>query len=340
MKISQSTHTLIAIVLLVLFAGGGYWFWHANKTASSAAPEYSWATATRQDLTETWQENGTVTSDRMAELAFDRTGKLTYVRAARGGDVVPKGALLARIDPNEALENWQATQSQVEAARAKRSGDQVHDQSASARTVDNETVRALKHTAAALQTEVGKTTLTAPFTGVLLSQNAAVGEVATAGQPVMALADPATLHFTVPLAQTVLMLAKPGTPVEVTFDTLGSKKTVIGTLERVELMPSTVVASESLAQPEEQYQAVVALSSADDQLKIGMTGSATFSFPVTENVLTVPQKSLFAEGDQQFVILDKGQGQTEKRFIKTGRVTSDRVEVTQGLAEGDRVAQF
>ena len=54
-------------------------------------------------------------------------------------------------------------------------------------------------------------------------------------------------------------------------------------------------------------------------------------------VLTVPDSAVIDSGQRQVVLLDKGEGRFEPRPVKLGRRGDSRAEITDGLAEGDKV---
>ena len=53
--------------------------------------------------------------------------------------------------------------------------------------------------------------------------------------------------------------------------------------------------------------------------------------------LTVPQDSVIDSGSEQRVFVERSSGVFEPRLVQTGWRSGDRVEIVQGLAEGDRV---
>lgn len=72
-------------------------------------------------------------------------------------------------------------------------------------------------------------------------------------------------------------------------------------------------------------------------LRAGYSANADIILAKKDNVLAVPEKVLQFEGDKAFVEVDKGNGQFEKRPIKTGVSDGISIEVTQGLSKQDKV---
>jgi len=69
----------------------------------------------------------------------------------------------------------------------------------------------------------------------------------------------------------------------------------------------------------------------------GMSAKITVSESARMDVLLVPAETVVAEGDQKFVWRMQGNGQPEKRAVKTGASDGRQVEILEGLAEGDRI---
>ena len=54
-------------------------------------------------------------------------------------------------------------------------------------------------------------------------------------------------------------------------------------------------------------------------------------------VATVPDSAVVDSGKSQIVILDKGDGKFEPRAVKIGQRGDGRVEIREGVQDGDRV---
>ncbi|WP_172566290.1 efflux RND transporter periplasmic adaptor subunit [Vibrio navarrensis] len=73
------------------------------------------------------------------------------------------------------------------------------------------------------------------------------------------------------------------------------------------------------------------------ELKPNMFANITLQ-PVSDSeVLTVPKSSVIRSGDMTRVVLAEGEGKYRSARIETGREADDKVEVLQGLNQGDRI---
>jgi Cu(I)/Ag(I) efflux system membrane fusion protein len=81
----------------------------------------------------------------------------------------------------------------------------------------------------------------------------------------------------------------------------------------------------------------------DHALRHGMFASVRIAAPVRENVLAIPTEALIRTGAGERVVLALGEGRFKPVPVKAGLAVGDKVEVLEGLKEGDRVvasAQF
>lgn len=72
-------------------------------------------------------------------------------------------------------------------------------------------------------------------------------------------------------------------------------------------------------------------------IRPGMSASASIITEKLEGVTLIPVRSLFAKGRQEYVWLVDSDGRVHSRAITTGIQDLDRIEVKDGLKEGDRI---
>ncbi len=69
----------------------------------------------------------------------------------------------------------------------------------------------------------------------------------------------------------------------------------------------------------------------------GMTCTVHFNNIEKPGVLLLPKASVFADGGDKVVYLPNATGKPEKRIVKTAASDDNKIEVTEGLKEGDKV---
>lgn len=76
-----------------------------------------------------------------------------------------------------------------------------------------------------------------------------------------------------------------------------------------------------------------------ETLRAGFSANADIIIQKRDQAITVPERVVYFEKGEAFVMLPKPDGTTEKRMIRTGLSDAITVEVLAGLEEGDRVLE-
>jgi RND family efflux transporter MFP subunit len=196
----------VVMVLLLLLAGAGWLVWAKRavpvQTATAVAPTSGAASGA------VLQATGYVTARRQATVSAQITGTLTAVLIEEG-DRVTAGQVLARLDDSGYKAALAAAQAQADAARAqvaqyqaqllqgtqdaarlqsllgrglvsKQSAEQAQTQVASLRAqlhAQREQARAADAQAALARVNFDYTVVRAPFSGVVTTKDAQVGEI-------------------------------------------------------------------------------------------------------------------------------------------------------------------
>lgn len=117
---------------------------------------------------------------------------------------------------------------------------------------------------------------------------------------------------------------------EITFDAI-EDKTFEGTVTKV---GSTASASGGVA----KYTVEITVPKSEE-MKAGMNASATIVIEEKENIVTIPVNALQERGEEVFVYTGQSEdGQlTGEQQVETGISDGEKVEITEGLSEGDVV---
>jgi membrane fusion protein, copper/silver efflux system len=81
----------------------------------------------------------------------------------------------------------------------------------------------------------------------------------------------------------------------------------------------------------------IELPNPDDVLRPEMYADVEIATGTEAPVVTVSSSAVIDSGERQIVLLDRGEGRFEPRPVKLGRRGDGRVEIKDGLAEGDKV---
>ena len=165
-----------------------------------------------------------------------------------------------------------------------------------------------------------------PRSGIVVERTAVDGMKASAGETLFRLADISVVWVLADVAETDLPLISVGQSVVV--KPRGSGRTFSG---RVSVIYPAINKDTRTARLR------VELPNPDSSLLPDMYADVEIATGSGKPVLTVSDSALIDSGDRQVVILDKGEGRFEPRPAKTGQRGGGYVEITDGLAAGDRV---
>lgn len=181
----------------------------------------------------------------------------------------------------------------------------------------------------AAEADLTHTVLTAPTDGIILQVNGEVGDKVDATGIVVFTASEAYEVDTTVSEQDV-PLVKVGQSVEVIFDAIGNKvhEGVVTELATLPTVNSSGVVS---------YAAVIRLKAGYEDIRVGMTATATIIQKQEKDVLIIPNKAVTMENGKQTVKVKKSDGNTEVRTIKTGLTDGRNVAVASGLEQGEVV---
>ena len=215
-----------------------------------------------------------------------------------------------------------------ESARAEARARQAN---CDAVTADVKRARAQIHvTAAGLE----RTTLNAPFAGIVARVTGEVGEYATPSPPgiptppAVDLIDDTCLYVSAPMDEVDAPRIKPGQPARITLDAMPGK-TFPGTVRRiapyvteVEKQARTVDVEANFDTPPKQI------------LLVGYSADVEAIIERHDNVLRLPTQAIQQDGT---VLVLGADDRLETRSLKTGLANWAFTEIVSGLMAGDRV---
>lgn len=298
---------------------------------------------------------GSVRARTSAVVSTRIPGSISIIRV-REGDRVKKGQLLAQLDAQENQATAAVATAAIDEARRgldealarKKLADTTFDryqnlfneQAVSRQEFDvkqtekelalqgvaraESRLRQAQQGAKASTTMSDYTRIVAPISGIIASKQADLGASVFPGQPLLTIEDDGSYQLELALPENVATKVKPGTPVQVTLDAIGSTFAA----KIAEIVPTADPASRT-------FVAKIALN--QKGLKSGMFGRGALALGTTVNGITVPKKAVVERGALTIVWAVDKDNIARMRIVKIGRVTGERVEVLSGLTDGDRV---
>ena len=167
----------------------------------------------------------------------------------------------------------------------------------------------------------------APMAGFIKDRAATEGQFLKANSPVFTIVQSRPLKLHVEIPETAITSIRPGRPVKFSVDAYAGR-TFEGTISR--LSPSVSQQSRTL-----RLEAIV--NNADGALKPGLFARVTIQTDRREKALVVPAEAIFTFAGLEKAFLIEG-GKIVERIVRTGGKLGDKVEVMEGLKEGDVVA--
>jgi len=296
--------------------------------------------------TDSWQPQivaiGTLTASEGINVTPQVGGIVKELNFESGQDV-KKGQLLVKLDT--ATEEADLRSIEVQLANAET--DLARKETLAARGVspraELDTLRTQRDTLRAsmdrLKAVIAQKYIYAPWDGRVGLRNIALGSYLAPGQTIVWLQeiDPIYADFTV--TESDFGRISDGLKVDATFNAYPGQVfsgDIVTTDARVSDSSRMITVRARIANP-------------DAKLVPGMYANVTVAVGTPEQVVTVPQTAVTFSlyGDNVFVVKpttvkdDKGQDKEElvieRRFVKAGAMRDGRVQISSGLAAGDRV---
>ncbi len=298
-----------------------------------------------QSVDKSYSTEATVEAVRQSTVSAQVSGRITAVNFDVG-DSVKAGQVIVRIDPSElsqavAGSRAQVAQAEAQLANAKANYErqvQLFQQKfISQAALDRATAeyRASQAAAQAAIASAGQTstvrsytTLTAPFSGVVMERHVEVGEMATPGKPLMTGFDPTDLRVVANIPQYKLAEIQKSAKASVEIPSLNKWIEAKG----ITVLPSADTATHTikvrLDLPEELGSGVIP----------GIYARAYFATGETRK-LVIPASAVLRRSEITGVYVVDAKERVSLRQVRLGDPTpKGEVEVLAGLNPGDVIA--
>jgi RND family efflux transporter MFP subunit len=282
-----------------------------------------------------------------SRLGFRVGGKLVQ-RPAEPGQRVTVGQLLALVDAQDFQLAAQAAQAQVSAAQSQRdlaaaefkrfealklqnfiSGAELERREASLKAADAALTQA-KAQAQAQGNQAGYARLTASHAGVITAVEAEVGQVVSAGQPVVRLAHDGPRDAVFAVSESAIMAIRLGQSMQATV--LSTGQMVQGTVREMAASADPVTRT---------YAVKLALApGVGGALPLGATLNvrAPGLSSAVASAIKLPTSALRQEGQGTAVwVLDEANMTVNSQAVQLGPVDGNEVVVSSGLKPGQKV---
>jgi RND family efflux transporter MFP subunit len=288
---------------------------------------------------------GEVRARYESDLGFRIDGKIID-RPVDVGSTVKKGDVLARLDPQLRQQDLQSAKADAASARATLAKDRAAEDRQAKLLKDGYATRAsyddavaslqasqsqVDSTAARLrqaEDNLGYTQLLADADGVITTVTGNIGQVVSAGQAVVRLAQPGEREGVFNVSEVALGSAsRTAPPVTVALASNPSIK-VVGAVRYVSPQADPTTRT---------YEVRVSLPAAPPEMRLGATVTGSVAFDTT-GIVELPGSALFEQDGKPAVwIVDTKAGTVSLRPVSVSRYTGDRIALNGGLNKGDVV---
>ncbi len=279
--------------------------------------------------------SGEIHARHETALGFRISGKVVE-RLVDAGAAVKAGQIIARLDAADTglQKSSSAAQLQVAEDDLKRNRE-LRDKGFISQAVLDAKEASFK--VAKAQDELARnqntyTHLVSDHAGVVLATLADVGQVVSAGQPIIQLAQEGEREVLVAIPESRFSSLKIGMPAEIEMSVEGTETPKKYTGKLRELSPAADAASRT-------YAARVILTKADEKVALGMTARLRFGSAVNANGQLVPLSAIFQQGDNPAVWIVAQDGSVSLRQVTVSAYLDDGALLTGGVAAGERIVR-
>ena len=279
---------------------------------------------------------GSVETKQNVLIYPEYQGMLTSVYVKKG-DRVAKGQTLARIDDGGL--SSQLAQLETQAALAKTTFERqqrLWDQKIGSEIQYLQTktqYEASQNAVNQLKSQLAKTNVSAPFSGVIDEIITEQGTVVSPGQALFRIVNLSNMYVAAEVPESYLATITPGKEVDVYLPVLG------------EMLRSKIRETGNYINPANRtYTIEVDVPNKDGAVKPNLSARLSINDYTAENSILIPLNVINenADGDQ-YVYTASAKANTDnqmiasRQVIKVGKTQGDMIEVLEGLTTGDQV---
>ncbi len=282
-----------------------------------------------QNINSSLAYSGTFEPNRETKISAETQGKINSI-AVNIGDYVSTGQTLLQLDNSLLKLQLKSAEVQIEGLEADVNRFTILFQSDAILGVQLEKaslgLKAARIQKATLLEQINKSTVRAPFSGVVTMKFTEIGAFAAPGMPLIQLTDLGNLKFTINTSENELNQFQLGKNYTITADiypdeVLEAKATLIGSKANMGGSFPIQFTSKNL----EKFK-----------IKAGMFGKVSLQNELVKTGFIIPSSAVFGNALEPKVYLVK-EGKAIVQNIKISHKTQNQSVVSSGILEGDLV---
>jgi membrane fusion protein (multidrug efflux system) len=275
------------------------------------------------------QVQGKIDSDKNVQISSSIGGSVDQVYVVKGQQV-QKGTLLAKTDGEQILKGIQEVDKALELAnqlydKQKRLWDQQIGTEVQYLQAKNQK-ESLESKKSTLQEQYSKTSIRAPFAGVIDEVYIKEGQMLAPGMPAFRLVNTNEVKLVAAVSESYVSKVKVNQEAIVTFPDLNNK----------EIKSRVKVVGDVIDPTNRTFQVDLDLKQDKNTLKANMISYIKIKDYSNPSVFVVPVNLVQKNNTKSYVYVVDG-NIAAKRFITLGQYYDNSVEVLDGLKEGDKL---
>jgi HlyD family secretion protein len=290
----------------------------------------------------------TVKSETEVTLSAQRTGRVVAL-PVKEGDIVKKGALIARLDLTEESVQSESVLSQSRATHdeAEKSLKRIEDLFNKGMVAQQDldaarrvyAVAKSQYQAATADAGVKRdySIIRASFDGVIAKKFTEVGELLLPGKQIVTVVNPNRIYVLATIDEVDVGRLKLGQPVSITVDAFPGEK-FQGTVRRI----SPIVSGGKLET--RTADVWIYFNTRESKIKPGMSADIEILVTTLQNVLSVPSQAVVERDGRKQVFVAEGsplkpgyKALAKLRPVEAGETNWSFTEITKGLSAGEYV---
>lgn len=335
--------SLAALILLAVI-GGGYYYYASAKTTVPAVTNT--VTVERMNAKSVVSATGTIKPVNSVEISSKITARIREI-PVKENQAVKAGDVLVMLEDKELDTKLDQARFKVNNAKTRYERTAYLHSIGAKSNQDLEDAQLDYQTASSslegVQSNVDDTIILAPMDGVVVGEPKTEGTLVAQGvnnpTVIMTIADLSKKQISAKIDETDIGKVKVGQKAAFTVDAY-TGRTFTATVTNISQtdVDSSWSSSSSSSASVIYYNVTLDVDDPENLLKPAMTARVDITVAEKNDVLMVPLSALKTSASGQYVLLAKSDGTTEKVEVTVGIYSGDKVEIVEGLSEGERLA--
>lgn len=323
----------VIVIVAVALAGGGYYY--QSKSKVTTAPQQT-VKPERRDLTSVVAATGTIKAINSVDISSKITARIKEIKVKENEQVTAGQVLAVLEDAGLQAQITQAKERLDNAAvKYQRTSRLTTIGGTSKEALDNASMdyNIAKANYDEVMSKLDDTIIVSPMMGSVIGKPLLPGDMVAQGvnnpTVIMTVADMSRMQIEANIDQTDIGKIAMGQKVTFTVDAYPDKE-FTGTV-------TTISRKATVSQNVTYYPVTIDVANAENLLNPGMVARVSVIVSESKGALTLPLSAIRSDKNGKYVVVAGPNGQTRNVPVTTGNTGDDRVEITGGVDENDKV---